>query len=153
MPSKTSLAVIDGYSDVSVFEPLDGAPPPLVTVLQRMDARQGPAVLAPAILCDGDRAARARGALLVSGDQDGVAIVLPSGLAAGDLALIAAAYGWQIDPACRVSFITGRGAAGHVDDVSPRPVTDRHRFHPSKLKGCLVPSEWLLLAIRTGDQL
>ncbi len=153
MPSFARLVAIDAYTDPDGLFPKAGAPPAILETLRSLDAPAGAAPLAPVILCQDAGAARARGALLVTDDQDGWVIVLPHGLSADALAAIAAAHAWRRDTTCHVELVAAGAPAGSGRDIAPRLVCEGPAFHPSRLRGCLVPSDWLMLAIKSGDVL
>ncbi|MEM0985735.1 MAG: hypothetical protein AAGJ32_05780 [Pseudomonadota bacterium] len=152
MPRRPRLFVIDAYSDPSVLVPrANGEPPAILDTLRHVQEADGFPVLAPAILCTEDGAARARGALLITDDQDGVVIVLPEGLDAAALPSIAAAHAWRMNETARIMLQHGGQPDLPALSLDPRQICERPPFHESQLKGCIVPSEWLLLAVQTGD--
>lgn len=153
MSSAPLLLAIDAYTAPGGLYPVGGAPPAIITSLRSIESRDGGHPLAPVILCDADGAARARGALLVTDDQDGVAIVLPPGIGPDGLRAVVAAWAWRLGEACELRLVAAGAPADSGDIITPQPVCDGPAFHPSQLGGCLVPSEWLMLAIRTGDLL
>lgn len=82
------LVVIDACAE-GAFEPVPGGPAPVIASLQAIP--ETTAFAAPVILCAERDMARARGALLVSGDTDGSVIALePTGAHEDRMALLAA---------------------------------------------------------------
>ncbi|MEM7766712.1 MAG: hypothetical protein AAF253_04400 [Pseudomonadota bacterium] len=151
MTGDTHMFVIDAYGDPTSLSARGVTPPAIVATLRAIQRTDPPGLAAPVILCDGDRAARARGALVVSGDTDGTVIVLPPGLDVGDLAPVAAAWAWRADPSVTLCLVRAGDSAETGAPVAPHLICEDEAFHPSQLGGCVVPTEWLLLAIKTGD--
>lgn len=77
MSERDVLVVIDACAAPDAFEAGTGRRPPLVEALLVLDRVRGIEFCPPAILCPEAETARARGALLVSGDEDGVALAVP----------------------------------------------------------------------------
>jgi len=153
MPEAPLLLAIDAYSDPGGLYPAAGARPAILDTLEGLSRLDGPPPLAPLVMCDADAAARARGALLVTDDRDGVVIVLPRGVSAGSLGAIAAAHAWRLGTPCRLQLVAAGQPADSGRTFEPRLICEGRAFHDSQLTGCIVPSEWLMLAIKTGDLL
>lgn len=150
MATRPLLIVVDAYTKPDGLFPARDGPPPTVRTLRALDRLETESFAAPAILCDETTAARARGALLVTNDQDGTAIVLPKGLSVDALAKIAAAHAWTVDPTSRIRLVEAGGDPASGCALEPARLCDQLAFHDSQLNGCRIPSEWLLLAVVEG---
>lgn len=89
------LVVIDACAE-GAFDPVFGGPAPVISSLQSLPEATGFA--APVILCAERDMARARGALLVSGDTDGSVIAVEPVGAREDRMALAARDGLRLCP-------------------------------------------------------
>ncbi|MEM9740000.1 MAG: hypothetical protein AAF829_09035 [Pseudomonadota bacterium] len=142
MEKVLTVALIDATGE-GVFERAGERPPPLVTVLLDVSADTDAELAPPVIACAEADSARARGALLVSGDGDGVILGLdPIGQPTARAALMVAFARRHAPTATPLGIDAKTGAA-----LSFRsPVADV-LFEPTDRKGVVVPNRqnWMAL--------
>lgn len=147
MPKRPLLILIDAVSVPDALHQRNGEPPPAVRTLRALDLLDDAPIAAPAIFCIAPDAARARGAFLVTSDQDGSAILIDPPWTSSDLVALSAAYVRQYQPTARARLVRAGDTPAMGEAIPAIRSLGSDAFEPADRKGCVVPHKDLFDAL------